>query len=105
MVSTWVMARMGTDCDVGPEFGTFLDTTESVFERMGRYVADMKTKQTKTTACCDYGNPRGGHGLKAKSVSKCTNDEEVLDAMMGYAKDHDFVFGRMTELANAQGCE
>lgn len=89
----------------GPDFGSFLDTSESIFERMNRYVRDEKTKQGRKTAYCDYGNTKGGAGAKASSVAKCTTDEEVVENMISFVQNHDFVFGRMMELAHVQGCE
>ena len=89
----------------GPDFGSFLDTTESIFERMNRYVVDVKTKTTRRTAYCDYGNAKSSMGGKATSVAKCVSDDDVVDKVSEYAADHDFVFGRMMELAQAQGCK
>jgi len=88
----------------GPEFGSFADTTESIFERMNRH-ADILTKVSRKTAYCDYGNPRTGPGAKATTAVKCTSDDEVVDGMIKSVDDHDFVFGRMMELAHVQGCK
>lgn len=89
----------------GPDFGSFADTSESIFDRMNRYVVDATTKQGRKTACCDYGNVKSGQGGKATTVTRCTTDDEVVDHVIEHAQDHDFVFGRMMELANAQGCK
>lgn len=89
----------------GPDFGSFLDSNESIFERMNRFVVDKETKKHRTTACCDYGNPRAGHGQRATTVEKCTNDDEVITAMIKHVDSHDFVFGKLAELHSAQGCE
>ena len=88
----------------GPDFGSFMDTAESIFERMNRYVTDATTNETRRTAFCDYGNPRSGMGGKATSVARCTTDDEVIDNMVTYSDDHHFVFGRLMELAHVQGC-
>ena len=88
----------------GPDFGSFADTTESIFERMNRYV-DSSTKIGRKTAYCDYGNPKSGPGAKATTAIKCLTDEDVVEGMVKSVGEHDFVFGRMMELANVQGCK
>lgn len=85
----------------GPEFGSFMDTSESIFERINRYSPETVRRRT---AYCDYGSTKGGPGAKATSVAKCTSDEEVLENMATFVQDHEFVFGRMMELAQFQGC-
>jgi RNA exonuclease 1 len=70
---------------------------------MARYTATSKTG--KTSALCDYFSLRGGYGTKATTAVKCTTDDEVLEAMIRQVEGHDFVFGRLMQLANVQGCE
>lgn len=89
----------------GPDFGSFLNATESIFERMNRYVPDVKTKESRRTGYCDYGNIKSSLGAKATSAARCETDDEVVDKVTEFAIDHDFVFGRLMELAQAQGCE
>lgn len=87
----------------GPDFGTFLDTTEPIFERLNRFSLDP-TKGGRTSAVCDYFNPRAGYGAKATTAVKCMNDEDVTKAVCENVEAHEFVFGRLMELANTQGC-
>ena len=63
------------------------------------------SKPGKTSAVCDYYNPRAGYGGKATTAIKCSNDEEVSRAICENVGKHDFVFGRLMELSHAQGCE
>jgi RNA exonuclease 1 len=74
----------------GPEFGNLFDNTEPIFDRMAR-LGSQQGKVNKTSAYCDYFNMRGGLSARATTAVKCTS--------------HDFVFGRLMELANVQGCE
>ena len=88
----------------GPTFGSFIDSTEPIFERMNRFSVEP-SKSGRTSAVCDYYNPRAGYGGKATTAIKCSNDEEVLKAVCENAGRHDFVFARLMELNHAQGCE
>ncbi|CAD6570359.1 MAG: hypothetical protein TREMPRED_005740 [Tremellales sp. Tagirdzhanova-0007] len=86
----------------GPTFGSFIDSTEPIFERMNRFSVEP-SKSGRTSAVCDYYNPRAGYGGKATTAIKCSNDEEVLKAVCENAGRHDFVFARLMELNHAQG--
>ena len=86
----------------GPDFGTFTDTSESIFDRINRYQGPTKGEQRRT-AYCEVGNAK--QGAKASNVARCEDDEQVIREMGEFAKTHDFVFGRLGELAAAQGCE
>ncbi|KAK8846710.1 hypothetical protein IAR55_005797 [Kwoniella newhampshirensis] len=86
----------------GPDFGNALENMEPIFERLNRYTSD-RTKPGKTSAYCDYGNPRAMYGAKATTAVRCTTDDEVIHRMKENMESHDFVFGRMMELATVQG--
>jgi len=56
----------------------------------------------KTSALCDYGDPAQWHG-SVKTVIGCKSDDEVVDGIIESVQTHDFVFGRMLELATVLG--
>ncbi|WVR04385.1 hypothetical protein IAU60_001387 [Kwoniella sp. DSM 27419] len=87
----------------GPDFGNALENMEPIFERLNRFGPGGEAAKGKTSAYCDYGNPRGTYGAKATTVVKCTNDDEVVEAMQREVESHDLVFGRLMELSNVQG--
>ena len=71
---------------------------------MNRFTPDP-TVSGKSSAICDHGTPSSGHGSRATTVVKCRTDDEVISAMCDNVPKHDFVFGRLMELADVQGCE
>lgn len=88
---------------VGPEFGSYMESNESIFERLARFAPDP-SKPGKTSAFCDYSTGRSSLGAKATTSVHCTSDDEVLQAMVENVPKHDFVFGRFMDLSNIQGC-
>ncbi|RXK42114.1 hypothetical protein M231_00471 [Tremella mesenterica] len=86
----------------GPDFGSFMDTTESIFERIGRY--RRHTEETPpTTAVCDNNVGPRHPGNKATTAVSCIGDDDVVKAIGEQVKTHDFVFGRLLELSHVQG--
>ncbi len=81
-----------------------METNEPIYERMSRSIVPPATKP-KTSAACDYGNLKQGHHSRATTAIRCHDDDEVAHAVSEQVKTHDFVFGRMMQLANVQGCE
>lgn len=88
----------------GPDFGDSTNNMEPIVERIGRY-QDNSPESRKTSAYCDYGDPRWLYGAKATTAVRCTSDDDVVNAVVKNAQSHTFVFGRMMELSEAQGCE
>ncbi|BEI88426.1 uncharacterized protein CcaverHIS019_0111440 [Cutaneotrichosporon cavernicola] len=81
----------------GPDFGDPNVDSESVFERINRTGG-----KERRSLVADYGNPRAWFGAKATTVVACTNDDEVVDAVAEQVGEHEFVFARLTDLANVQ---
>ena len=58
-------------------------------------------------AIIDQGNPGAWHGTSATAPATtvaCTSDAEVLDGLMGALDSHEFIFWRLTGLADALEC-
>jgi hypothetical protein len=45
------------------------------------------------------------HGAKATTNVACKNDADILEGLLQTIPSHDFVFGRLTSLAEAMGCK
>lgn len=90
----------------GPDFGSFTDYNESVFERVARW-AEGPSKPDMKTAMIDTTNHKRGLGAKATTVicKEKGDDEGVVQAVYETAQDHDFVFARLMGLNEVQGCE
>ncbi|OXG10615.1 RNA exonuclease 1 [Cryptococcus neoformans Tu401-1] len=86
----------------GPDFGDSTNNMEPIVERIGRYM-DNSPESRKTSAYCDYGDPRWLYGAKATTAVRCTSDDDVVNAVVKNVQSHTFVFGRMMELSEAQG--
>ncbi|KAH9856073.1 hypothetical protein C2E23DRAFT_809916 [Lenzites betulinus] len=82
----------------GLGFGEFKVDTESIFERMSR-----ARQGTVRSAVVDHGNPSAWHGQKATSCIACQTDDEVVDGLINAVGSHQFLFGRLTALADARG--
>ncbi len=80
----------------GPDFGDPSVDSESVFERLSR------NAKPRRSLVADYGNPRGWFGAQATTAVACKTDDEIVGAVVDKVREHDFVFARMTELANVQ---
>lgn len=104
MVSTIRIELLHSLHAAGPDFGHFLETNEPIYERMARFIV-APANTGKTSAACDYGNMKQGHHSKATTAVRCNDDDEVVTAVTEQVHTHDFVFGRMMQLANVQGCE
>ena len=79
----------------GPGYGEFMTDYEPIPARIAR------------TVIVDHSNPGAWHGTSASAPATtvpCTTDAEVLDGILGALNTHEFVFARLTGLANAQGC-
>jgi hypothetical protein len=87
----------------GPDFGTMLEASEPIFARVGRFTRNTK-HATQTSLMCDTGTSKGGLGAKANRFITCASDEEVITGLVENAGDFDLSFGRLNELAIAQGC-
>ncbi|PPR07234.1 hypothetical protein CVT24_010171 [Panaeolus cyanescens] len=90
----------------GPGFGEFRVDFESVFERMGRATGRsgrMGGAGGVKSAVVDLGNPATLHGLKATTCIGCKSDDEVVAGVLDVVQSHQFVFGRLTGLANVLG--
>lgn len=87
----------------GPEFGNFIDHNEPIFERIARYRGPEKRQ--RTTAVCDPTNARTSYASKATDVVRCSNDDELVDAVIDQVESHDLVFARMMDLGTVQGCK
>jgi RNA exonuclease 1 len=89
----------------GPGFGEFKTDQESIFERFGR--ASRKHGSGAgggvRSAVMDYGNPVQMHGNKATTALACKTDEEIVEGLLGVVRSHDFVFARLTALADTLG--
>ncbi|KAJ2920031.1 hypothetical protein MD484_g489, partial [Candolleomyces efflorescens] len=89
----------------GPGFGEFKTDQESIFERFGR--ASRKRGSGPgggvRSAVVDYGNPVQMHGNKATTALACKTDEEIVEGVLGVVPSHDFVFARLTGLADRLG--
>ncbi|CAK9784264.1 hypothetical protein CC85DRAFT_284909 [Cutaneotrichosporon oleaginosum] len=81
----------------GPDFGDPNVDSESVFERLNR----MGGKPRRSLVA-DYGNPRAWFGAKATTAVACKSDDEIVDAVAKEVGKHEYVFARLTELANVQ---
>jgi RNA exonuclease 1 len=90
----------------GPTFGEFKTDYESIFERMGRaHKRSGGGPGSIRTAVVDRGNPGLMHGNKSSKSVGCEDDEEVVKAILDLTPSHDFVFGRLMNLANLKGCK
>ena len=98
----------------GPGFGEFKTHTdyESIFERLRRSIRGSATGEPGTgvgaklkTAVIDHGNPAVWHGSGATRTVACTTDEEVTKGVLQCIPEHDFVWARLSGLAEASNCE
>ncbi|KAI0043270.1 ribonuclease H [Auriscalpium vulgare] len=87
----------------GPGFGEFRTDLESIFERMARSQGRIGTGAIRS-AVVDHGNPATWHGAKATTPIACKSDADVHRGMLDAIPSHQFVFGRLTELADTLGC-
>lgn len=97
---------MSTHCAdrlLGPEFGNFVDHNEPIFDRIARYRGPEKRQ--RTTAVCDPTNARTSYASKATDVVRCSDDDELIDAVIEQVQKHDLVFARMMDLGTIQGCK
>ncbi|KAI9571566.1 hypothetical protein HD554DRAFT_2168835 [Boletus coccyginus] len=85
----------------GGGFGEFKTDQESIFERMAR--AGGRPQGAVRAAVVDHGNPGVMHGTKATTAIGCANDQEVLDGLIQALPAHEFMFGRLTGVADAMG--
>ncbi|KAF9462298.1 ribonuclease H [Collybia nuda] len=88
----------------GPGFGEYKTDFESIFERMSR--SNRRAGGGPGSIKCavvDHGNPSVMHGNKASTAVGCTNDEEVLKALLDVVPSHQFIFGRFMALADTMG--
>lgn len=91
----------------------FTDNNEPIFDRISRQISGggggtatgAAEKRGKRTVVCDTSNARAGYGSKATTAIKCETDDGVVDAILEQVEGHDFVFGRLMDLASAQGCK
>lgn len=81
----------------GPDFGDPNVDSESVFERLNRVGG-----KARRSLVADYGNPSAWFGAKATTAVACTSDDEVVEAVVDQIGGHEYVFARLTELANVQ---
>ncbi|WVQ83395.1 hypothetical protein IAT38_005536 [Cryptococcus sp. DSM 104549] len=88
----------------GPDYGNSPDNMEPISDRLSRFMSGS-ARPGRTSAFCDYGNPRLLHGSKATTVVRCESDDDVVKAVGEVVKTHDFVFGRLKELSVVQGWE
>lgn len=98
----------------GSSFGEFKTHTdfESVFERLRRSIRGSDTGEPGTgagaqlkTAVVDHGNPATWHGSGATRTIACTTDDEVAKGVLQCIPESDFIWARLSGLAEAQGCE
>ncbi|KAF9050462.1 ribonuclease H [Panaeolus papilionaceus] len=92
--------------ECGPGFGEFKMDYESIFERMSRATGRsgrMGGTGSVKSAVVDHGNPATMHGLKATTCIACKSDDEVVEGVLNVVPSHQFVFGRLTGLANVLG--
>ena len=57
------------------------------------------------SAFVDRGNPGVMHGFKATTAIACGSDREVLDDLIQAVSSHEFLFGRLTGIADILGCK
>ncbi|KAG6332748.1 hypothetical protein ID866_6338 [Astraeus odoratus] len=86
----------------GAGFGEFKTDYESIFERMKR-ASGRGGPGSVRSAVVDHGNPTVMHGSKANTALGCTNDDEVLEALLETVAAHEFTFGRFMGLADILG--
>ncbi|EJC98240.1 uncharacterized protein FOMMEDRAFT_143323 [Fomitiporia mediterranea MF3/22] len=95
----------------GPSFGEYKSTTEfeSIFERLKRSIHGSSTGEPGSgtgaklrTAVVDRGSPATWHGAGAGRCVACTNDDEVAKGILGCIEDSDFVWARLSGVAEAQ---
>ena len=87
----------------GAGFGEFKMDYESIFERMAR-ASGRGGRGTVRSAVVDHGNPGVMHGAKATTAVGCGSDREVLEGLLQAIPAHEFLFGRLTGIADAMGC-
>ncbi|KAL5522447.1 hypothetical protein ACEPAG_8463 [Sanghuangporus baumii] len=95
----------------GPSFGEYKSTTEfeSIFERLKRSIRGSPSGEPGSgagaklsTTVVDRGNPATWHGAGAGRCIACTNDEEVTQGILKCVEDSDFIWARLSGLAEVQ---
>lgn len=97
----------------GPGFGEYKNMTEqeSIFDRLSRSTRGSTTGEPGSgegaklkSIVVDRGNPSSWHGAGAGKTVACTSDEEVLKGVLQNIDKSDFIWGRLTGLAEALLC-
>ncbi|EQL37440.1 hypothetical protein BDFG_01048 [Blastomyces dermatitidis ATCC 26199] len=81
-----VLELVKQKCEKGEQWGTGDASNESIFRRLSRAsvpgrAASGATKEGRTGAVVDWGNPERGFGSQATVALGCRNDDEVVDAV------------------------
>lgn len=96
----------------GPGYGEFKNMVEneSIWERLQRSVRGSASGVPGSgegaqlrTAIVDRGNPSVWHGNGAGKVIACASDEEVVKGVLQCVEESDFIWARLSGLAEAQG--
>jgi len=90
----------------GPGYGEFRTDYEPIPARIARARSCSSNGGSACAVIVDHSNPGAWHGTSASvpaTTVHCTTDAEVLDGILGALDTHEFVFARLTGLANALG--
>lgn len=107
-------------CERGPLWATSEASSEPIFKRLGRsfrpqYMQNSASKEQRTGAIVDWGDPKRGHGSTAELCIGCINDDQVVEgitkAINGLLDEPlphstggvDFVWARLRELEAIRG--
>ena len=91
----------------GPGYGESRTDYEPIPARITRARCCSPNGGSARAVIVDHGNPGAWHDTSASAPATtvpCTTDAEVLDGILGALNTHEFVFARLTGLANALGC-
>ncbi|QSS52888.1 RNA exonuclease [Histoplasma capsulatum var. duboisii H88] len=81
-----VLELVKQKCEKGERWGTSDASNETIFRRLARATVPGKTasgatKEGRTGAVADWGNPERGFGSQATVALGCKNDDEVVQAV------------------------
>lgn len=85
----------------GAGFGEYKSVSEmeNIFERLKR-----SRRDGMHTAILDRGNPAAWHGTGAEKAVSVKSDEEAVKGVLECVEESDFVWARLSGVAEASGC-
>lgn len=89
----------------GPGFGEYksVNEMENIFERLKRSKR-AKEPAGLRTAIFDRGNPAAWHGTGADMAVGVKTDEETVKGILACIEESDFLWARLSGVAEASGC-